>query len=122
MTPIALGGPPLGHCPLRADSVPAAAPVGDGLGIGAPGRDQRIPGHGADGDGDRLGVNGAPRGDFRRLIAAARVQRLVARDTGLLPPLHLTYIGQRHGAVLAGQQVTGLPEHCGDRGEQLAVA
>src|ERR1700748_609857 len=51
-----------------------------------------------------------------------RVQRPVARDTGLLPPLHLADIGQRHGPVLADQQVTCLREYRGDRGEQVAVA
>jgi len=79
------------------------------------------PDHGTDGGGDRRGVNGAARGDFHQVIVA-RVQRPVARDTGLLPPLHLADIGQRRGPVLAGQQVSGLPEHRGDRGEQLAVA
>jgi hypothetical protein len=107
---------------VPCDRAPYPPPGGDGTGIGAPGRDQRIPDHGADGDGDRLGVNGAPRDDFRRVMVAAQVQRPVAVDTGLPPPLHLADIGQCGGPVLAGQQVTGLPEHRGDRGEQLAVA
>jgi hypothetical protein len=99
-----------------------SAPDSDGSGIGAPGRDQRITDHGTDGHEDDLGVNGTPRGNFHRVIVAAPVERPVARGAGLTPPLHLADIGQWGGPVLAGQEVTGLTERRGDRGEQLAVA
>jgi hypothetical protein len=55
-------------------------------------------------------------------MVGARVQLSVAGDTDLPAPLDLADIGPCGSPVLAGQQVTGLPEHRGDRGEQLAVA